>query len=166
MKSIGHLVASVLIAASLVIDALPCGPGYISPLFDTTSAPQTPYSDFAAGRLGIIKPKYRRAVLYAAYRYIAGNGLSTLEQKALVEVWKADIENKDFDDNSVDEALRAWIERRKDVAGQEEKLPDIYTERAYGGYDFFPNCTKNAFETASETLADRAGKQSRGIQAV
>ncbi|HVF47303.1 MAG TPA: hypothetical protein VNA17_07045, partial [Pyrinomonadaceae bacterium] len=102
--------------------------------------------------------KYRRAVLYAAYRYIAGSGLNALEQKELVELWKADIENKDFNDNSIEEAVRSWIERRKDVAGQEEKLPDIYTERAYGGYDFFPNCTKNAFETASETLADRAGK--------
>lgn len=158
MGPIVRVALSAFLAASLAVNALPCGPGYISPLFDTTSAPETPYSDFAAGRLGIVKSTYRRAVLYAAFRYIAGNGLNSLEQKGLIDVWKADIEKKDFDDSSVEEAVRGWIERRKDVVGQEEKLPDIYTERTYGGYDFFPNCTRNAFETASETLADRAGK--------
>src|SRR5262249_12171339 len=33
--------------------------------------------------------------------------------------------------------------------------PDIYTERNYEAYDFFPNCAKNAFETATDTLNDR-----------
>ena len=88
--------------------------------------------------------------------YIAGNGLGAPEQQALVEVWKADIDNKAFDDNAVDAAVKAWVERRKDVVGSEDKTPDIYTERAYGGYEFFPNCTKNAFETAAETLSDRS----------
>src|SRR5258706_3618483 len=72
----------------------------------------------------------------------------------MVEVWQAEIDNKDFRDDSVDEAVKAWVEKRKDVVGKEEKTPDIYAERNYGGYDFFPNCTKNAFETAAETLSD------------
>src|SRR5262249_24098264 len=137
-------------------NTLPCGPGYVLPLFDTSSAPEDPYTDFAAGKLGIVKPTFHRSVLYAAYRYINGGSLNAAEQQAMIQVWRADFDNQDFGDNSVEDALKAWIERRKDIVGKDEKLPDIYAERSYGGYEFFPNCTKNAFETASETLADRA----------
>ncbi len=156
MKAITRLVTSAVLLFVFLSNTLPCGPGYITPLFDTTSAPENPYSEFAAGKLGIVKPTFRRAVLYAAYRYINGGGLSAAEQQAMVEVWQADLDNKDFVDNSIDDAVKAWIERRKDVVGKEEKTPDIYADRSYGGYEFFPNCTKNAFETASETLSDRA----------
>ncbi|MFL6374225.1 MAG: hypothetical protein ACJ73D_06130, partial [Pyrinomonadaceae bacterium] len=39
---------------------------------------------------------------------------------------------------------------------KEEKPPAIYGDRSSGeSYDFFPNCTRNAFETAGETLSDR-----------
>jgi len=155
MKGISRLVVSLLLVFAFLSNALPCGPGYTTPLFDTASAPEDPYTDYAAGRLGIVKPTFRRSVLYAAYRYIAGNGMSTAEQKAVVEVWNAEINRKDFRDDSVDGAVKAWIEKRKDIVGKDEKTPDIYTDRDYGGYDFFPNCTKNAFETATETLADR-----------
>ena len=57
---------------------------------------------------------------------------------------------------AIDEALKAWVAKRAEVVGKEEKTPEVYAERTYGGYDFFPNCTRNAFETAAETLADRA----------
>ena len=155
MKAISRFVVTLVLIAVFLSNALPCGPGYITPLFDTTSAPENPYTDFAAGRLGIIKPTFRRSVLYAAYRYVAGSGMNTAEQQAIVEVWKADIDNKDFRDDSVDQAVKTWVEKRKDIVGKEEKTPDIYAERSYGGYEFFPNCTKNAFETAVETLTNR-----------
>ncbi|MEO6655569.1 MAG: hypothetical protein ABIO36_05760 [Pyrinomonadaceae bacterium] len=156
MKAISHFVVTLILIAVLLSSALPCGPGYITPLFDTTAAPESPYVDYAAGRLGIIKPTFRRSVLYAAYRYVAGSGMNAAEQQAMIDVWKAEIDNKDFRDDSVDAAVKAWVDKRKDVVGNEEKIPDIYAERTYGGYDFFPNCTKNAFETAAETLVDRA----------
>ncbi len=150
-----RIIVSIILVLAFLSSALPCGPGYISPLFDTTSAPENPYADYAAGELGIIKPTFRRSVLFAAYRYIAGGGLSPAEQQAVVEVWKAEIDNKDFRDDSVDEVVKTWVEKRKDIVGKEDKTPDIYAERAYGGYDFFPNCTKSSFETAAETLSDR-----------
>ncbi len=156
MKSIVRFAVSFLLLLAFLLNTLPCGPGYVTPLFDTTSAPEDPYTDYAAGRLGIIKPTFHRSVLLAAYRYIAGGGLNALEQKAIIEVWQAEIDNKDHPDNSIDEAVKAWVEKRKDVVGKEETPPAIYAERSYGGYDFFPNCTKNAFETAAETLADRS----------
>lgn len=151
-------IATISLILVFLSNALPCGPGYTSPLFDTTSAPENPWTEYAAGRLGIVKPTFHRSVLIAAYRHIAGNGLGPAEQKALVDVWTAEIENKDFADDTVDEAVQAWVTKRKEVFEKEEKPPEIYAERAYGGYDFFPNCTKNAFETATETLVDRVAK--------
>ena len=109
-----RIVTSILISIALLTSAMPCGPGYITPLFDTTSAPEAPYTDFAAGRHGIVKSSFHRSVLIGAYRYIAGGGLSSTEQQALIEVWKAEIDNKDFRDDTVDEAVKIWIAKRKD----------------------------------------------------
>ncbi len=162
MKTLARLVVSLLMMFALLLSAvMPCGPGYISPLFDTTKAPEDPFTDFAAGRLGIIKPTYRRSVLFAAYRWIAGSGLNGAEQAAAIDVWNADLKNKSFTDDNIDDAVKAWVERRKDVVGNEETTPAIYVERSYGGYDFFPNCTRNAFETAAETLSDRTTAHGR-----
>jgi hypothetical protein len=156
MRKSARFVLSAFLIATFFLNALPCGPGYISPVFEYRNRPDNPFSDFAAGKLGIIKPTYHRVVLFAAYRYLNGQSLSPAEQKALVEVWEADFNRKDFEDkNEVNEAVKKWIAKRKEVFGQEEKTPEIYVERSYGGYDFFPNCTKNAFETATKTLTDR-----------
>src|ERR1035437_3326838 len=156
MKRFRRVILSFLLLLTLLSNTLPCGPGYVTPLFDTTSAPENPYSDYAAGKLGIIKPTFRRSVLFAAYRYIASSGLNAAEQQAVADVWNADIKNQDFKDSSIDEVVNAWVERRKEVVGKDEKTPDIYTDRSSGNYSFFPNCAKNAFETAAETLADRS----------
>ncbi|MBX3288576.1 MAG: hypothetical protein KF855_04455 [Acidobacteria bacterium] len=157
MKKTIRLLSCLFLLFALFANALPCGPGYVSPVFDVRRAPEFPYTDFAAGNLGIIKPTFERSVLFAAYRYINGGAFSADEQKALIDIWKARFRNEGTDDRSVDEAVKAWVEKRKDVADKEEKLPEIYVEREYGGYDFFPNCAANAFETATETLSSRIG---------
>ena len=150
------LVTFALFAAFLTQGALPCGPGYTTPVFDTDKAPEVPFSVYASGRLGIVKPTFRRSVLLAAYRWLSGAGLTQDEQKAMVDVWRAEIDNKDFEDNTVDSAVAAWLDKRKQVMDKEEKPPAIYGDHSTGeGYEFFPNCTKNAFETATETLSDR-----------
>ncbi len=157
MKKTIRLLSCLFLLLALFANALPCGPGYVSPVFSVRFAPEFPYTGFAAGNLGIIKPTFDRSVLFAAYRYINGGAFSADEQKALIDVWKARFRNEGTDDRSVDEAVKAWVEKRKEVAGKEEKLPEIYVEREYGGYDFFPNCAANAFETAAETLSSRIG---------
>lgn len=167
MRSLKRFFIAVLLVSAFLSNALPCGPGYVTPLFDTHSAPDDPFTDYAAGRLGILKPTFRRSVLFAAYRYIAGSGLSASEQRSIVDVWNAEIHNKDYLDTSVETAVKAWVAKRKEVMGDEEKIPAIYAERPYGGYDFFPNCTKNAFETAADTLADRVtsyGKEQAAVK--
>ena len=154
-KVVRNFALSLAAAASLLTSALPCGPSLMTPLFTLRGAPEHPYRDYAAGRLGIIKPEFHRSVLFAAYRWINGAGLTPEQQQAMIDVWNADFRNRDYVDNDITEAVDAWIEKRKAVAGKDEKLPDIYVEREYGGYDFFPNCTRNAFETATETLSSR-----------
>jgi BON domain len=156
MNFITRVAAIPIIIAVLLSTALPCGPGYVTPIFITTAAPENPYANFAAGRLGIISPGYRRSLLIAAYRYLNGSGFTPDEQKALVELWKSDIDRNYTRTDDIAPVIRAWVEKRKDVVGTDEKTPEIYAERSYGGYDFFPNCTQNAFETATATLADRA----------
>lgn len=171
MKKFCRLAFSFLIAIAVLPTRLPlteaCGPGFLTPVFDSKYAPENPFDDFANGKIGIVKPSYHRVVLFAAYRYLNGGAFNADEQRALVDVWQADFNNKDFKNEDVAEAVKLWVERRKDVVQKEEKLPDIYTEREYGGYDFFPNCTKNAFETATRTLSDRAasyGADSRQVK--
>lgn len=156
MKNVARFLISAFLLFTFVLNILPCGPSYITPIFDKKYAPDNPYQNFAAGKLGIVKPSYHRIVLLAAYRYLNDGSFTQPEQQALIDVWNADFNNKPFEDsNAVNEAIKKWIEKRKEVVGKEEKTPEIYVERDYGSYDFFPNCTKNAFETATQTLSDR-----------
>ncbi|MEP6850575.1 MAG: hypothetical protein ABI999_17080, partial [Acidobacteriota bacterium] len=154
MKTLGRALAIFAVIFALLTNALPCGPAYVTPIFEYDSSPEDPYANFAAGDLGIIKPGFHRPVLYAAYRYLGGVSFSPEEQAALVQVWEADFDNKNYLDTSVTEAVQAWVDKRKDVVGKDEKTPDIYADRG-SGYEYFPNCAKNAFETATETLTDR-----------
>jgi hypothetical protein len=168
MKNFVRLLVSAFLIFAFLSSAMPCGPGFITPIFEYKHAPENPYQNFAAGRIGILKPTYRRVVLYAAYRYLNNGSFSPDEQQGLVDVWNAEFNNKSYQDDDVGEAVKAWVEKRKAVVGKEEKLPEIYTERDYGGYDFFPNCTKNAFETATAILAERIssyGSEDRDVKA-
>jgi len=155
MKIAARIALSLLLVSLLLSSAIPCGPGYVTPLFDVDKIPEAPYTGYAAGRLGIVKPGFKRAALIAAYRYINGSGLNDSEQKAIVEVWRAAFDNREFADTSIDDALKTWIAKRKEVMANEKRSPEIYADRTDGGYDFFPNCAKNAFEVAADTLSDR-----------
>lgn len=155
MKTLSRLVVTLLLSIILLSSAEPCGPGYVSPVFDRKNAPEYPYTGYASGQLGIIKQDYRRSLLIAAYRYLAGGSFSPDEQQSLMEIWQSTIDRDYPTQDNVDEVVKVWLAKRKEVLPKEEKIPQIYVERSYGGYDFFPNCTKNAFETATETLADR-----------
>jgi hypothetical protein len=167
MKRFAAFLSSLLLLPLLANPILACGPSYISPIFEYEHAPENPYENFAAGRIGIIKPSQRRIVLMAAYRYLNDGGFSGAEQKALVEVWNAEFNNQPYEEDDIGETVKKWVEKRRSVVGKEEKTPEIYVEREYGGYDFFPNCTKNAFETAIQTLSDRIvahGSEDTGVR--
>lgn len=156
MKRLFRFFFSLILLFTFFASLLPCGPAFVTPVFEYKFAPENPYENFAAGRIGILKPTYRRVVLFAAYRYLNGGSFAADEQKALVDVWNAEFNNQEFEDDDVGEAVKLWVKERKAFLGDEKELPDIYTEREYGGYDFFPNCTKNSFEVAADTLKQRS----------
>jgi hypothetical protein len=134
-----------------------CADSSIAPVFQYKYAPENPFENFAAGKIGILKPTYRRVVLIAAYRYLHGGGFSDPEQKALVSVWNAEFKNEEPDENEKTGVIKNWLEKRKEVFKEENQPPAIYAERKYRSesYSFFPNCSANAFEVAAETLSDR-----------
>lgn len=159
MRLIFRSLIGVFIIGILFISARPCGAPMLYPIFSYKRAPENPYENFAAGRLGIVKPTMTRAVLFAAYRYINGGGFNAEEQKDLVDVWNATFKNEDFRNVDMDAAVKKYLDERKKVMTEEKKLPEIFAERA-SGYFFFPNCAQDSFETAAETLADRISKNS------
>jgi hypothetical protein len=127
-----------------------CGPFLIEPIFVFHQSPDLPFREFTKGNIGIIQPTFGRKTLVIAYRYLNGGWFSDDEQAALVEALKGTAPEGDGA-----AAVKTWIATRQEIAGKEENAPEIYTERQYGGYDFFPNCAKNAFEVATATLKDR-----------
>jgi hypothetical protein len=167
MKRFAAFLSLLLLIALSVNPVFACGPSYVSPIFEYEHAPENPYENFAAGKIGILKSSQRRIVLISAYRYLNGGGFSADEQKALVEVWNAEFNNQPYESDAIGETVKKWVEIRKSVVGKEEKTPEIYVERDYGSYDFFPNCTKSAFETAIQTLSDRIasnGSEDSGVK--
>ena len=136
--------------ASLIPPAQACGPESIDPIFVFKSSPDLPFTEYARGNLGVVRPSFGRKTLVIAYRYLNGGWFSDEEQAALVEALKGTAPEGDWTP-----AVKTWIDKRQEIVGKEEKPLEIYTERPYSGYDFFPNCAKNAFEVATATLKDR-----------
>jgi hypothetical protein len=127
-----------------------CGPAFATPIFVFKESPDRPFEQITGGKLGIVRPSLGRKTLAIVYRYLNGGSFTTDEQSALIDALNGKAPEEEGND-----ALKAWISARKELLGEEQQLPAIYTERQYAGYDFFPNCTKNAFEVATQTLKDR-----------
>jgi hypothetical protein len=153
MRVSTRILALALAATFLLnftIPGLACGPSAIAPVFVFKQSPDLPFAEFTKGKIGIIRPTFGRKTLVIAYRYLNGGSFDSDEQEGLVQALKGEAPEA-----GGDSALKAWINARKEFLKEDQQLPKIYTERRYGGYDFFPNCTKNAFEVATQTLRDR-----------
>jgi len=124
-----------------------CGPEFLQPIFVMRDSPDPPFREFTQGKIGILKPEFGRKTLVIAYRYLNGGSFNEEEQKALIEALKGTGPEPD-----TEAKVKEWIAARKIVVTHEDELPDIYRESRFGSYDFFPNCTSNAFEVAIETL--------------
>jgi hypothetical protein len=151
-----HRILTVALAAMMLLSSMPvgnaCGPEYTTPIFVFETSPDIPFGEFTSGKIGIVRPSFGRKTLAIAYRFLNGGSFSADVQDDLISALKG-AEPEDEGDSAVE----AWIAARKEIVGEEQSLPEIYTEREHGGYSFFPNCTKNAFEVATETLKNRAG---------
>jgi hypothetical protein len=139
-----------LILANYVIPVSGCGPFLTQPIFAFKESPDLPFEDFVRGNIGIVRPSLGHKTLVIAYRYLNGGSFTGEEQRDLVDALKGIAPEQ-----GSTEAIKAWVKVRKELFGEEQKLPQIYSERPNGGYDFFPNCTANAFEVATKTFKDR-----------
>ena len=102
MKKLIRFIVALLLLFVFSPRVLPCGPGIVVPVFQLEREPEVPFENFAAGKLGIVKPEFNRSVLFAAYRYINGGTFTTDEQKALTDVWNAEYNNRDYVDDDAD----------------------------------------------------------------
>ena len=157
LPRLGCLLLAVVLMVNAVAPVSACGPFFIEPVFVSTSSPDLPFTQFTNGNLGIIKPSFGRKTLTIAFRYLNGGSFTADEQKVLVRALHA----KSLEEPASD-PVKTWIAARKEFLSENEQLPAIYVEKRYEGYDFFPNCTPNAFEVATETL--RARVASYGVE--
>ncbi len=136
-------------------------------LFESDVHPDIPFDKFAAGRLGIIKPTWRRSYLYAAYQDLAGQGFDEPEQKAMVSLWNdwlglgAGGMPQSTQDQQIPATLTSeWIAARNKVPAV-EAIAEIDVDRQapaeYGSFDY-ANCNQSSFHTAAATLDTMIGK--------
>ncbi len=138
-------------------------------LFQSHVHPDLPFDQFAAGRLGIIQPTWRRSYLYAAYRYMDGSGFDAGEQQALVAMWNKSLglgkspagsSQSPEDQQNADKVTSEWIAARNKVPGV-DAIEEINVYRLapveYGSFNH-ANCNDSSFHTAAATLETMIGK--------
>ncbi len=134
-----------------------CGPFLESAVFSFQDQPDGPREDFAAGTLGIVRPGFRYSYLVVAYRYLSGLKLTPEQQKAAIEVWNGDVVPEH---PSEEDEVANWGKAR----GQVPNLPSAPEISPYATvskdqpYFQYVNCPGNAFQSATRTLNERAGK--------
>jgi hypothetical protein len=149
-RSLVGLFLTLSFLVQAISPVIACGPETIEPIFVFTGFPDLPFEEFTKGKIGILQSTFGRKTLVIAHRYLSGGTFTENEQRGLVEALKGKAP-----EDSDDSAIKAWITARKEVLGDEKEQLAIYDERRHEGYDFFPNCTRNAFEVATQTLKER-----------
>ena len=135
-------------------DLSSCGPFLPETVFTSKDQPLDD-ARFFGGHLDILQPHYRRIYLMAAYRYLAGVGLTTADQQALLAKPTAP---DYFWFNQSSPAIQAWLQARLQVGAPpfEPGDPDpINHVKILPGYLAILNCGDDAFRNATATLVER-----------
>lgn len=133
-----------------------CGPFLESAIFAFDDQPDGPAEDFAAGKLGIVRPGFRDSYLVVAYRYFSGLELTREQQEAAIGVWNRNVVPSH---PSEVEAVQYWNKARKNLLNLESADISPYAGLSAGDpYSKFLNCPGDAFQNAIRTLGDRATK--------
>lgn len=149
----------VLLLGVIWLNCLPtaqaCGPFSSDPIFSYTKHPDLPFNDYAAGKVGVIRPSYARSYLYVAFRYFNSTTFSPAEQGQLTALWN---ERNALADNGGPDTLSNWLAARKKIVGGDDPAIEVYRATGKEDYDTFLNCTGDAFATARRTLEARASR--------
>ena len=141
-----------------------CGGGPGAPSFTHLDRPDVTFEEYAAGNLGIVKPTFRHAYLFWAYRHMAGLGIT---EQAKEQYRPRGVSNKGRSrpNRGIDlwgSALRqVGVSRRHDWRFARRQVPG-------SEWQFFSNCTDHAFRTAAATLEQRIeqfGAESEEVKA-
>jgi hypothetical protein len=132
-----------------------CGPFFTDAIFVYSKHPDMPLDNFAAGKIGVVEPNWARSYLVAAYRNLAGNGLSQAEGKAIKSVWD-DRLNLNWQSNE-EQWIKNWTETRKKVPGLAAPTKiEVYRNREKPHeFEAYLNCQEDAFVNAETTLDER-----------
>lgn len=129
-----------------------CLPEFPQVVFTRPSGPDMPMSKFAAGRIGMPLPTWRRAFLVVAYRYLDEKPLSTAEQHSLLDFFN---NNKVREQSPADDAVRRWLTERGEYQGGPKPKVTVFRNGS-SPYSGFLNCPPLAFENAIMSLHARA----------
>jgi hypothetical protein len=136
------ILAGALIAPE---DLSSCGPFAPQTLFAGKSRPLDEARYFA-GHLDIVEPHYAHIYLIAAYRYLAGAGLTPADQAALL----ARQSGPNYWNDRGDPAINEWLRMRVVVGAP--PLDHIDRFAPEGQYSSYLNCGDDAFRNAAATL--------------
>lgn len=158
LRHVKHVLVIFSILLVLVVPSAiySCGPFLESAIFAFADRPDGPAANFAAGKLGIVRPDFRQAYLVVAYRYLSGRALSDEQQKAALDVWDRNV----VPDHPREDATASWAKARNGVPN----LPPAPEISAYAvvskdqPYFQYMNCPGDAFQNAIRTLDNRAAK--------
>jgi hypothetical protein len=135
------VVAGLLMAPD---DVSSCGPFFPEALF---SARNRPFDEarYYSGHLDILQPRYQRIYQVAAYRWLAGLGLTAADQAALTAP-PAPPDQGPY----LNAAIQAWLHARVLVGAP--ALDHIEHYKMYGPLAYIVNCGDDAFQHAAATL--------------
>lgn len=105
-----------------------------------------------AGNPGVLMASSPASLLFIGWRRLHGQAVGAEAAEALAVPCCGSLSYGPTD------AVTAWLEARKAVAGAALPGNGIDTERPGPNYTSNPNCLDDAFRTATRTLADRAQK--------
>jgi len=157
-----HLKRVLVVCSILWVLAVPsaiysCGPFLESAIFAFADRPDGPAENFAAGKMGIVRPNFRHAYLVVAYRYFSALKLTPEDQKAALDVWDRNVVP---DHPAEEDAIAGWSKARNGIPN----LPPAPEISAYAvvsrdqPYFQYVNCPGDAFQNAIRTLDNRVAK--------
>ncbi|HYP53820.1 MAG TPA: hypothetical protein VEQ42_09795, partial [Pyrinomonadaceae bacterium] len=150
-------VASALLLLGVARPARACGPFLLQAVFTYNRHPDFPLEGFARGRIGVLQTTYARSYLVAAYRQMSGPALERGEQDALIALWNERLDLRPEEEAGEQHPRKRWVEARRRVPGVAE-VNEVEQWRSASEYNYFLNCTDDAFRTAAATLGERVTK--------